>query len=167
MPNFLQRYATPLVTGLFLVSLVSGIALFFHWEQGWFKGMHEWLSMVLILPFVLHIWKNWRAMTVYFVKPAFAISMVLSLVAALAFVFPGAGEGGPGGPPPLALSHQILQNPPATVAPLVGKTAEALAAQLTAAGYTIDTPQQTLAEIARIAGKSEFEIEELLIEPAP
>jgi hypothetical protein len=61
MPSILSRYATPLITGLFIVSLVSGVALFFHLGSAWFHSMHEWLSMVLILPFVLHIWKNWRA----------------------------------------------------------------------------------------------------------
>ena len=53
MPAILNRYATPLITGLFLVSMISGIALFFHWGSAWFHGMHEWLSMVLIVPFVL------------------------------------------------------------------------------------------------------------------
>lgn len=60
MTGFLRRYATPFITSLFLVSLVSGIALFFHVGAGWFHEMHEWLSMVLILPFFLHVWKNWR-----------------------------------------------------------------------------------------------------------
>ncbi|MGE8104358.1 DUF4405 domain-containing protein [Allorhizobium sp. NPDC080224] len=58
MPNILSRYATPFTTGLFLISLISGIALFFHLGTAAFREMHEWLSMVLILPFVLHLWKN-------------------------------------------------------------------------------------------------------------
>lgn len=60
MKPLLLRYATPFISGLFLVSLISGIALFFHLGNATFRGMHEWLSMVLILPFVLHLWKNWR-----------------------------------------------------------------------------------------------------------
>ena len=62
MKSILYRYATPFTTGLFLVSLVSGVALFFHVGPAAFHGMHEWLSMVLILPFVLHMWRNWRPM---------------------------------------------------------------------------------------------------------
>jgi hypothetical protein len=46
MTDFLNRYATPFITGLFLVSLISGIALFFHVGGALFHGMHEWLSMV-------------------------------------------------------------------------------------------------------------------------
>ncbi len=166
MTSFFQRYATPLITGLFVVSLISGTALFFHFGTAWFKGMHEWLSMVLILPFVLHLWKNWRAMTVYFAKPAFALSMAVSLIAALAFVYPGHGEGGAGGPPPLALSNQILQNTPAAVAPLVGKTPETLAAQLLTAGYKVSGADQTLSDIAKASGRDAFDIEALLVQPA-
>ena len=66
MSKILSKYATPFTTGLFLVSLISGIALFFHFGPSAFHGMHEWLSMVLILPFVLHIWKNWRPFVCYF-----------------------------------------------------------------------------------------------------
>ena len=84
MTSFLSRYATPLTTGLFLVSLISGIALFFHLGSRFFHGMHEWLSMVLIVPFVLHIWKNWRAFITYFKRPPMAIALALSIVATLA-----------------------------------------------------------------------------------
>ncbi len=88
MASLLLRYATPLITGLFLVSLISGVALFFHWGPGAFHGIHEWLSMVLILPFVLHLWKNWRPMTAYFKRAPMAIALGLSLLASLAFFIP-------------------------------------------------------------------------------
>lgn len=111
MPALIQRYATPLITGLFIVSLVSGIALFFHVGQAYFHGMHEWLSMVLILPFVLHLWKNWRAMTTYFAKPAFAVAMGLSLVGGAVFAYQGANNAS-GGPPQMALARMILASLP-------------------------------------------------------
>ena len=65
MKALLLKYATPFIAGLFLVSLVSGVALFFHVGNATFHGMHEWLSMVLILPFVLHLWKNWKPLFAY------------------------------------------------------------------------------------------------------
>ncbi|MFZ2101600.1 MAG: DUF4405 domain-containing protein, partial [Oricola sp.] len=86
MPPILARYATPLITGLFIVSLVSGVALFFHYGSAYFHSMHEWLSMVLIVPFVLHIWKNWRAFLNYFRRPPMAVASVVSLAAAVAFI---------------------------------------------------------------------------------
>jgi hypothetical protein len=93
MRSLVMKFATPLIVGLFLVSLISGIALFAHVGGNLFRGMHIWLSMVLILPFVLHVWKNWRAMTVYFRQWAFGLSMVASLAAALVFVA-NANQGG-------------------------------------------------------------------------
>ncbi len=59
MKAFFNRYATPFVKGLFLVSLISGIALFFGIGQAYFHEMHEVLSMALIAHFILHTWKIW------------------------------------------------------------------------------------------------------------
>ena len=49
MKPFLNRYATPLTLGLFAVSALSGVALFFHLAPGAFHGMHEWLIRVPII----------------------------------------------------------------------------------------------------------------------
>lgn len=91
MPSIVSRNATPLISGLFIVSLVSGVALFFHFGSSYFHGMHEWLSVVLIVPFVLHLWKNWRPFANYFKRGPMAVSLVASLAAAMVFVVPGAG----------------------------------------------------------------------------
>ena len=55
MNRYFDRYATPLITGFFIVSAVSGVALFFRWTPSAFHAMHEWLSMVLLVPFALHL----------------------------------------------------------------------------------------------------------------
>jgi len=156
MPSLLQRYATPFITGLFLVSLVSGVALFFHVGQATFHGMHEWLSMLLVIPFVLHLWKNWRPMSVYFTKPAFAVAMALSLAMAVPFVMTAAT--GAGGPPVLALSHALLDNPAADVAPLLKSTPEAILDTLKASGFTVSVASDPLTAIARASGKSDMEL---------
>lgn len=165
MPSLFQRYATPFITGLFLVSLVSGVALFFHVGQAMFHGMHEWLSMLLILPFVLHLWKNWRPMSLYFTKPAFAVAMVLSLAVAVPFALPSAS--GAGGPPILALSHRLLDNPVAEVAPLLKSTPEAVMEKLKASGFTAGAAGDTLAAIAKSSGKSDMELAAALNDLAP
>lgn len=162
MPALIQRYATPLITSLFIVSLVSGIALFFHVGQAYFHGTHEWLSMVLILPFVLHLWKNWRAMTTYFAKPAFAVAMGLSLAGGAVFAYLGAANSS-GGPPQMALARMILASPPEEVAPLLDLSAEDLAAKLAAAGFAAPAPGQSLADLAKASGKSDMELASLLV----
>ena len=67
---------------------MSGAALFFHVGQGVFHGMHEWLSMLLLAPFALHVWKNWGAMLGYVRRRTLLAPLALTLIAALAFALP-------------------------------------------------------------------------------
>jgi len=161
MPSILSRYATPLITGLFIVSLVSGVALFFHFGSAWFHSMHEWLSMVLILPFVLHVWKNWRAFTCYFKRPAMAVASVASLAAALAFVVPVMTAGtatGRSGPPEFAAVRAMQNAPISVLAPLYGQDGDGLAERLRERGYTVASTDMSLNAVAKASGKSSREI---------
>lgn len=167
MPSFLSRYATPLMTGLFAVSLVSGIALFFRIGPGAFHGMHEWLSMVLILPFALHVWKNWRPMVVYLRRLPMALSLALSLVAAAVFFVPAGSEGGRSGPPQLQIVRAVLDATPAAVAPVFGLTEERLLGGLEAAGLSTVQPGMTLADIAAASGKSDADLVAALVSLRP
>lgn len=160
MKSLLLRYATPFITGLFIVSLVSGLALFFHIGPSGFRGMHEWLSLVLIVPFVLHIWKNWRPMLCYFKGVPFAVASVVSLVAAGVFLLP-AGEGERKGPPQFALVQMVLNSTVAEVAPLMDLTPEALTEKLTAAGINVD-PSLSLSAMAEAAGKTTMNLAQVL-----
>lgn len=166
MTKIFSRYATPLITGLFLVSLISGIALFFHVGPGGFHGMHEWLSMVLIVPFVLHLWKNWRPMTGYFRHVPMAMALVVSAVAAGVFLMPTDGTATAGGPPQFQLAHLVLTQSIDDAAPAFGMTAESLTARLTASGFTVTDTAQPLTEIATASGKTEAELAALLIGPS-
>ena len=165
MTHLLRRYATPFITGLFLVSLISGIALFFHMGQSWFHGMHEWLSMVLIAPFVFHLWKNWKAFSNYFRRAPMAVALAISLAAALYYVVPSAGRerGRAGGPPHLAFASTILKNPASQVAPLLGTTPEALVQTLTGAGFLAAASDMSLADIAARSGKDEAALLQTLV----
>ncbi len=165
MPDILNRYATPFVTGFFLISLISGVALFFHVGTSAFREMHEILSMVLILPFVLHAWKNWRSLLNYFRRAPFWIGSAVSLVAALAFAWPaltGSGASS-GGPPPFALSNAVLKAPVAEVAPVLNTTADDLLAGLKAKGFTVTTADESLSAIGSHSGKDTMELAAALV----
>ena len=110
MSSLLYRYATPFTTGLFLVSLVSGLALFFHVGPSGFHGMHEILSLVLILPFGLHIWRNWRPMVSYLKRGPMALALGASVIAAGLFLIPS-GEGAAGGPPAFRFASAVMAQP--------------------------------------------------------
>lgn len=167
MPPILNRYSTPLMTGLFVVSLVSGVALFFHLGSAYFHSMHELLSMVLIAPFVLHLWKNWRAFANYFKRRPMAISLAASLAAAMVFVVPVlmAPAGGPSGRPEFAVLRAMQDAPIAAVAPVFGQDGESLADRLRAKGYAVASTDQSVNAIAEASGKSATEI--LAALPAP
>lgn len=166
MPALLSRYATPFITGLFLVSLVTGLALFFHIGPSGLHGAHEILSLVLILPVALHVWKNWRPMTAYFRRAPMIVALALSAVAMVPFLMPQ--EGGTGGrPPQFALAQAVLAAPVEQVAPVLGRDAAALLADLQAAGYGAATPEATLHDIAAAAGRTDAEIAAAVITPRP
>jgi len=166
MNSLFQRYATPFITGFFLISLVSGIALFFHFGPNGFRGMHEWLSMVLILPFALHIWKNWKPMLAYFKRSPMIVALVISAIAAGAFLIPVSSGSRADGPPQFQLAHKVLTQSLNTVAPALGTTPEALTTVLTAAGFAVTDPNTSLIDIATGSGKTEMDIAAALIKPA-
>lgn len=153
MTAMLKRYATPLITGLFLVSLISGLALFFHVGPSGLHGMHEWLSLVLIVPFVLHLWRNWRAMTGYLRHGPMAVSMVLSVVAAGLFLVPTGSAPGQGNPA-MALMGRVMAATPEELAPVLHVSPQAVTAALGQAGIAVAGSDQTVAEATRAAGKS-------------
>lgn len=157
MPTFLSRYATPFTTGLFLVSLVSGIALFFHFSTSAFREMHEWLSMVLILPFVLHIWKNWRPFLMYLKRPPMAVALGLSLAAGLAMAWP-ALTGETSVSPQVAMIELVANGTPAQVAPLYNQTEETFIATLKEKGFTAAETGKSLVDIATASGKGERDV---------
>lgn len=158
MPSLLSRYATPLITGLFLVSLVSGVALFFHFGSAAFHGMHEWLSMVLIIPFGLHIWKNWRAFVTYFKRAPMMIGLAASLAAGLAFAVPAMTGGAAGGSPQQAIFQALENAPLAQVAPLFGHDGESLMALLRQNGLAVASAETSISAIGKESGTSAFDV---------
>jgi len=149
--TFVNRYATPLITGLFVVSTVSGIALFFHWIPPVFRAMHEWLSMLLLLPFVLHLWKNWNALLAYFRRKTIWLPLAASLVVAVPFAAMGL-SGGPGGNPAFRAVGLLTQAPLSELAPVLETTPEALLADLEARGYPAASADATLSAVAAATG---------------
>ena len=160
MQDLYQKYATPFTTGLFLVSLISGLALFFHIGQAYFHGMHEWLSIVLIVPFVLHVMKNWRPFVSYFKRPPMMIAMVASIIAGLAFAWPAmtSTQTGGGGNPMRGIAMTIEKAKLSVVAPLFGHDGGSLQIALAEKGLTVASPDQTIDEIAKASGKDGFEV---------
>jgi len=148
-----NKYATPFTVGLFLVSAVSGIALFFHFGGPYFHGMHEWLSMLLLLPFALHVWKNWTPFVRYFRRGWLVIPLGLSILAAAAFTAPALTGANGGGNPARQAIRLITDAKLTDLAPLLKRSPDEVATQLRGAGYTVSSNDQTLIEIAEASGR--------------
>lgn len=153
----LMRYATPLTTWLFMISLVSGVALFFGIGSQYFREMHEVLSMFLIVPFGLHVWRNWRTLVNYFRRSAMWISTVVCLVAAGAFAYEGAGASADGNPRMAAFS--ALNNASVTALAALARTDEAtVMARLKAIGVEVKSVEDTVAGLAKASGRDSFDL---------
>lgn len=154
MQALLNRVATPLTTGLFAVSTVSGIALFFHVAPAAFHGMHEWLSLVLVLPFALHVWKNWRPLTAYAKRGALWWALGASVAAALAFALPAlTGGAGGGGNTAVRVMATMTAAPLSELAPVLKTTPEALLADLQERGYAPASTGDSLDAVAAARGE--------------
>ncbi len=153
----MMRYATPLTTWLFLISLVSGIALFFGIGSQYFREMHEILSMLLIVPFVFHVWRNWTALKNYFRRSAMWISTAVCLLAAAGFAYQGASMSA-GGNPRMA-AFEALNNASVTALAALAKTDEAtIGARLKTVGVEVTSAGDTVASLAKTSGHDAFEL---------
>jgi hypothetical protein len=145
--RFISRFATPLTAALFLISAVSGVALFFHWAPGTFHEMHEWLSLVLLAAFAFHLYKNWVPLLGYIRRGTLIMPLAVCLVAALPFAIPGVTGHGPGNPAfrliPL-FTHARLSD----LAPVLKTTPDELIAALKKRGLTVRVPNETIEAVA-------------------
>lgn len=148
----MRRYATPFITGLFLVSAVSGVALFFHWKGGVFHQMHEWLSMVLLLPFILHVWRNWGGMLNYARNATIIVPLLICVAVAGAFAYQGA-TGRAGSNPAVRVLRTLADAKLNDLAPALRTTPDAITQALAGQGVTVHSGEETLNQISRESGK--------------
>lgn len=153
MKQFLRTYGTTLTIGLFAVSTISGVFLFFHIWSRTFHAMHEWLSMVLLIPVVFHVWRNWPAFSKYFQRKSIYIALFLSLIGSLAFAYPALTGNSTGNNPMRAAVSAIQKGSVQQIAPLFDLTPQALKDRLEQKGYIVTALDQKLSSIAKRSGK--------------
>jgi hypothetical protein len=152
--DYVNRYATPFTTGLFVVSLVSGVFLFFHYGTAAFRDMHEWLSMVLIVPFVLHVWKNWLPIKSYFSRGWLIWPLGASFAVAAVFAVMGITElGGVGGNPQVAMYQAFGNARIADLAPVLKVSPQEIDARLQRVGLNGVSHDTSLVDAAKAGGK--------------
>jgi hypothetical protein len=123
-----------------------------------FHEMHEVLSMVLLAPVVIHLWRNWKALAGYVRRAPMAIALALSLAAAGVYAYEGVGGSSAGGNPAIALVRQAQQAPLAALAPVLKLDETTAAQRLAAAGFAAPQPGETLAALATRSGRDPMEV---------
>ena len=149
----INRFATPLTTGLFAVSGVSGVALFFHWAPAAFHEMHEWLSMVLLLPFAMHVGKNWRPLAGYARRGTLFPVMTVAVLVAMPFAASALMRSGAERRPSARAVKLLTQARLADLAPVLRTTPNALLANLRRQGLLARSPEESLADVANASGQ--------------
>lgn len=158
MNKFLHRYGTPLTAGLFTVSAVSGVALFFHWGSSPFHSMHEWLSMVLLAPFALHLWKNWKPLLAYARRKTLFVPLILSIAVAIPFAMMAGRGGGRAGNPAFRTVAMLTRVSLADLAPVYQSTPEALLLRVRQGGYKVNSTDESPASIANASAVAATEV---------
>lgn len=163
---FFFRYGTPFTAGLFLVSAVSGVALFLGWQPGAFHEMHEILSLVLIVPVAVHLWRNWKPLAAYLKRQPMAVALALSLAAGGVYAYQGLSRSS-GGNPAMLLARAAQSAPISALAPVLALDEAAAAKRLADAGIASVQPGESLAAVAARTGRNPFELLAALTKPSP
>lgn len=154
---FLFRFGTPLTVGLFLVSAVSGVALFFHIAPASFREMHEIVSLALLLPVGVHLWRNWNPFLNYFKRAAMPAALALSLAIAGAFAYQSSGEASRGNPA-MAVVSLAQTAPLSDLAPVLKLDETDVLKRLEAFGIKQPSADETIAAIAARSGLTGFDV---------
>jgi Domain of unknown function (DUF4405) len=151
MNGLIGRYSTAATAALFLVVAGSGVAMFFDVGEDVLKDMHKWLAIGLVTAAALHIFRNRAGLMSYFRRRTILAPLALSLVAAAAFVVPASLSQREN--PVRGLVHAMQNAKLADVGRILEVSPEALQSALEARGFTVQSAEQRLSDIARAADR--------------
>lgn len=149
----LRVWVTPLTIGTFVIVGSTGVVMFFHANTSLGKVLHEWLGWLLVFAGVLHVVINWNAFLAHLKRLGGRIIVGASAIVLLVALVPlaSASSGGRGANPNEAMRgalSAISQTPLNQLAPLAGRDAESMAADLRAAGFSSAAADSTCDQLA-------------------
>jgi len=154
----LGAVGTPLTITTSVVVGVSGLMLFFKVGTPFVKGLHEWVSLVMVAACALHVIRNWGPIVRYARQRALWVATGLTALATVALVLPAAsGNGGHPDRRPGTANEQVvraIENAPLEqVAKLAGCSTEELTARLAAQGMTVPNASMTVEQVAKSSNR--------------
>ena len=144
--NIQRSWVTPITAGSFLLVGVTGILIFFHFDSGANKLVHEWLSWVLLGGALLHTTANFAGFKAH-LRSRRGQALVGIFVVVLALSFIPLGGRGKSEPPYMAPVRALGESSMTTLAQVAQVSPAQLRDRLGKAGVHVSSDQQTLAEL--------------------
>lgn len=141
-----RAWITSLTAGAFLVSATTGILMFFHWDNGANKWLHEWLSWALLVGAGFHLVNNFQALKKY-LRSKISAGIVGAFVVMLAVSFVPWGEGKRNQPLFMASINALASAPMSTLALVAKCSPDEMKARLAKAGVVVGDNQQSLSDV--------------------
>lgn len=158
-----RDWITPLTTGAFLLTAVTGVLLFFHAATDLNKVVHEWLSWVFLAGAVLHLTLNFAPFKKYLTQRRAQILMG-SFVLLLALSFVPMGEEGHHDSPFVPPIKALARAPLTTLAQVAGTSPEQLRERLADEGLAANSDQQSISELVGDNLRAQVHLLEELLE---
>ena len=140
-----RPWITPLVMGSFALS-ATGVLMFFHLDTGLNKAAHELLGWLVLGAVVLHALLNLPAVKRHLQNPTGRWVVIGSFAVLARSFIPVGGTGGsePGFAPPV---RALAKAPITVLAQVAGTSTDEVKTRLQAAGYTVTSDQQSVADL--------------------
>lgn len=154
----IKELATSFTSIIFLVIASSGVMMFFHFNSGLVKSLHEILGLVFVFAACLHVLVNWKSMKNYFSKKIFISAIIIITIVSAGFIMQ---SGSKGTNPKQVLIEKILNAPITNSFQLLNTDYEKSVKLLEDNNIKIEE-NKTISSIARANQTSPFKIVSIL-----
>lgn len=104
----IKDVATSFTTLIFLVIAISGVMMFFHFNDMLVKQLHEILGLAFVAVALFHMIMNWKSMKSYFSKKIFACAVIIVAIVSGVFISQSTNKGDN---PKTILMQKVLNAP--------------------------------------------------------
>lgn len=150
----IRDVATSYTTLVFLVVGISGVMMFFKFNDMLVKELHEILGLVFVVAALLHVFVNWKSMKTYFSKKTFIVASIITLAVSSVFIYQSSDKGDN---PKMVMIQKVLDAPLADSFKLLNGNYDKAIGKLKAQNITI-SDQKSIKAIAQENKTSPFRV---------
>ncbi len=150
-------WSTPLMIATSAAVAISGVMMFFHLSEDLVKSMHEWIGIAFVVGMLIHILNHAKPFSRYFSqKLAMGVMLTTLLVAGGFMLSSTMGEHSEN---PVKMMIGVVQNKPlSALAAFQNLETAELQQRIVNAGFTVESSQASLRDIAEANHTSPFEL---------